>query len=115
MEMLLHDLGAPMRHIDFFIRRLTDSLPALLGRLRSVAELSMLRAVSPRHAEMLTEVGIGNIRELSVAPPLLVAAALKELELKHVIQPLPGEEELFPKQCVQWTDEAKAFLAEASD
>ena len=26
--MLLHDLGAPMRHIDFFIGRLTDSLPS---------------------------------------------------------------------------------------
>lgn len=88
--------------------------PALLGRLRSVAELSMLRTVSPRHAEMLTEVGINSIRELSVAPAELVAAALKELELKHVIQPLPGEEELFPKQCLAWTQDAKAFLAEST-
>ena len=87
--------------------------PALLGRLRSVAELSMLRTVSPRHAEMLTTVGINSIRELSVAPPHLVAAALKELELKHVIQPLPGEEELFPRQCARWTDDAKEFLAES--
>lgn len=89
--------------------------PALLGRLRSVAELSLLRTVSPRHAEMLTEVGINDIRELSVAPPHLVAAALKELELKHVIQPMAGEEELFPQQCVRWTQEAQVFLAEAID
>lgn len=89
--------------------------PALLGRLRSVAELSMLQTVSPRHAEMLTEVGINDIRELSVAPPPLVAAALKELELQHIIQPLPGDEELFALQCVQWTQEAQEFLAEASE
>lgn len=87
--------------------------PALLGRLRSVAELSMLRTVSPRHAEMLTEVGINSIRELSVAPPRLVAAALKELELQHVIQPVPGEEEIFPHQCTRWTEDAKGFLAES--
>jgi uncharacterized membrane protein len=89
--------------------------PALLGRLRSVAELSLLRAVSPRHAEMLAVVGISDIRELSVAPPELVAAALKELELKHVIQPRPGEEEIFPEKCARWTNEAKAFLAEANE
>lgn len=86
--------------------------PALLGRLRSVAELSMLRTVSPRHAEMLTEVGITSIRDLSVAPPDLVAAALKELELKHIIQPLPGEEEHFRAQCKAWTLDASAFRAE---
>src|SRR5687768_15160179 len=61
--------------------------PASLGRLRSVAELSMLRTVSPRHAEMLTEVGITTIRELSVAPPALVADAIHELERLHLIQP----------------------------
>lgn len=87
--------------------------PALLGRLRSVAELSMLRTVSPRHAEMLTEVGITSIRELSVAPQDLVAAALHELELKHVIQPLLGEEETFPTQCKKWTEDARIFFAES--
>ncbi len=86
--------------------------PALLGRLRSVAELAMLRSVSPRHAEMLTEVGITSIRELSVAPPDLVAAALKELELKHSIQPLPGEEEHFRAQCKTWAHDASVFRAE---
>jgi uncharacterized membrane protein len=104
------DLLYANRHV---LARKLGMDPALLGRLRSVAELSMLRTVSPRHAEMLTEVGINSIRELSVAPPHLVAAALKELELKHVIQPLPGEETLFPQQCNRWTEDARVFLAES--
>ncbi|HLE47113.1 MAG TPA: DUF4332 domain-containing protein [Candidatus Thermoplasmatota archaeon] len=89
--------------------------PSLLGRLRSVAELSMLRTVSPRHAEMLTEVGINSIRQLSVAPPHLVAAALEELESKHAIRPLPGEHDPFPEQCGRWTEDARAFLAESDE
>ncbi|HLF16498.1 MAG TPA: DUF4332 domain-containing protein [Candidatus Thermoplasmatota archaeon] len=87
--------------------------PASLGRLRSVAELSMLRTVSPRHAEMLTEVGVTSIRELSVAPPEMVAAAIHELELLHVIQPSPGEVEDFTGLCKQWTKDARIFFAES--
>jgi uncharacterized membrane protein len=87
--------------------------PASLGRLRSVAELSMLRTVSPRHAEMLTKVGITSIRELSVAPPTLVADALHELELLHAIQPLPGDVEDFTRLCAQWTEDARVFFAES--
>lgn len=87
--------------------------PESLGRLRSVAELSMLRTVSPRHAEMLTEVGVTSIRELSVAPPELVAAALRELELLHKVQPVPADVEDFALQSAVWTADARAFLAES--
>ena len=87
--------------------------PASLGRLRSVAELSMLRTVSPRHAEMLTEVGVTSIRELSVAPPALVAAALDELELLHAIQPEPGDAEDFTAKSKAWTEDARVFFAES--
>jgi uncharacterized membrane protein len=87
--------------------------PASLGRLRSVAELSLLRTVSPRHAEMLTKVGVTGIRELSVAPPALVAAALHELELLHAIQPLPGEAQDFASLCGRWTEDARVFFAES--
>lgn len=86
--------------------------PTSLGRLRSVAELAMLRTVSPRHAEMLTEVGVTSIRELAVAPPGLVAAALHELELMHVLQ--PDDVEDFTQRCGEWTQEARVFLAEAT-
>lgn len=88
--------------------------PESLGRLRSVAELSLLRSVSPRHAEMLTEVGITTIRELSVAPPDLVADAIHELELLHVLQPLPGDVEDFSGLCRQWTEDARVFFAESN-
>lgn len=87
--------------------------PASLGRLRSVAELSLLRTVSPRHAEMLTEVGVTSIRELAVAPPGLVADAIHELELLHVLQPASGDEEDFTIHCQEWTQDARSFLAEA--
>ncbi|MFA5943795.1 MAG: DUF4332 domain-containing protein [Candidatus Thermoplasmatota archaeon] len=85
--------------------------PASLGRLRSVAELSLLRTVSPRHAEMLTEIGVTSIRELAVAPPDLVADAIHELERLHLIQPLAIED--FTLLCERWTDDARSFLAEA--
>ncbi len=85
--------------------------PALLGRLRSVAELSMLRTISPPHAQMLTAVGITSIRELSVAPPELVAAALRELEPYQVIAPVPDEAVALPQKCQQWTHEARVFMA----
>jgi len=87
--------------------------PASLGRLRSVAELSMLRTVSPRHAEMLTEVGVTSIRELSVAPPALVADAIHELELLHVVQPPAGDVEDFTRLCRDWTEDARVFFAES--
>jgi hypothetical protein len=87
--------------------------PASLGRLRSVAELSMLKTVSPRHAEMLTEIGVTSIRELSVAPPELVAAALHELELLHEIQPLPGQALDFTILSEEWTHDAHRFFAES--
>lgn len=86
--------------------------PASLGRLRSVAELSMLRTVSPRHAEMLTKVGITSIRELSVAPPGMVAAAISELELLHAVQ--PGGAEDFARLCGAWTEDARVFFAEST-
>jgi uncharacterized membrane protein len=88
--------------------------PESLGRLRSVAELSMLRTVSPRHAEMLTEVGVTSIRELSVAPPDLVAEAIHELELQHVIQPRPDDVEDFGQLCRLWTRDARIFFAESN-
>lgn len=87
--------------------------PVLLGRLQSVAELSMLRTVSPRHAEMLTEVGITSIRELAVAPPELVAAALHELRLKRVIELVSDEEEGVSQMCKQWTEDARIFFSES--
>ena len=83
--------------------------PASLGRLRSVAELSMLRTVSPRNAEILTEVGVTTIRELSVAPPSMVADAIHELERLHALQP----NEDFTRRCQDWTQDARSFLAEA--
>jgi uncharacterized membrane protein len=86
--------------------------PSSLGRLRSVAELSMLRTVSPRNAEILTEVGVTSIRELAVAPPGLVADAIHELELLHVLQ--PDEAEDFTRRCQDWTMDAQDFLAEAA-
>lgn len=86
--------------------------PTSLGRLRSVAELSMLRTVSPRHAEMLTEVGVTSIRELSVAPPQMVAAAIQELELLHAIQPEEAQD--FAGLCETWTQDARVFFAESN-
>jgi uncharacterized membrane protein len=88
--------------------------PDSLGRLRSVAELSMLRTVLPRQAEMLTEVGVTSIRELSVAPPALVADALHELELLHEIQPLPGDVIDFTELSKMWTEDARTFFAESN-
>jgi uncharacterized membrane protein len=85
--------------------------PTSLGRLRSVAELSMLSAVRPRHAEMLTEVGVTSIRELAVAPPALVSQAIHELELMHTVQPQAVED--YTLLCEQWTRDARVFLAEA--
>ena len=85
--------------------------PTSLGRLRSVAELSMLKTVSPRHAEMLTEVGVTSIRELSVAPPALVAHAIHELELLHAHQPTKAEE--YARLCQEWTADARVFFAES--
>lgn len=85
--------------------------PTSLGRLRSVAELSMLRTVSPRHAEMLTEVGVTSIRELSVAPPQMVAAAIHELELLHPVQPKEAQD--FTGLCEAWTQDARVFFAES--
>jgi uncharacterized membrane protein len=85
--------------------------PTSLGRLRSVAELSLLKTVSPRHAEMLTEVGVTSIRELSVAPPALVADAIHELELLHDVQPEPAED--YTALCVEWTEDARVFFAES--
>lgn len=86
--------------------------PTSLGRLRSVAELSMLRTVSPRHAEMLTEIGVTSIRELSVAPPGLVADAIHELELLHVVQPEEAED--YTALCKEWTEDARLFFAESN-
>jgi hypothetical protein len=85
--------------------------PTSLGRLRSVAELSMMKTVSPRHAEMLTEVGVTSIRELSVAPPELVADAIHELELLHVVQPTQAED--YTRLCQEWTADARVFFAES--
>jgi uncharacterized membrane protein len=85
--------------------------PTSLGRLRSVAELSMLKTVSPRHAEMLTEVGVTSIRELSVAPPDLVSDAIHELELLHVTQPTQVED--YTRLCQEWTADAHVFFAES--
>lgn len=85
--------------------------PTSLGRLRSVAELSMLAAVLPRHAEMLTEIGVTSIRELSVAPPELVSQAIHELELMHVVQPKTVED--YTLLCELWRRDALVFLAEA--
>jgi uncharacterized membrane protein len=85
--------------------------PASLGRLRSVAELSMLRTVLPRHAEMLTEVGVTSIRELSVAPPGLVAEALHELELLHAVQPRARMD--YHELAREWTEDARTFFAES--
>ncbi len=87
--------------------------PASLGRLRSVAELSMLRTVSPRHAEILTEVGVTSIRELAVAPPELVTDAIHELELLHTHQPAPADIEDFTELCQVWSEDAHSFLAES--
>ena len=87
--------------------------PASLGRLRSVAELSMLRTVSPRQAEMLTEIGITRIRELSVAPPQMVADAIHELERMHNFQPLPADVQDFTSLSKLWTQDAHEFFAES--
>lgn len=84
---------------------------ASLGRLRSVAELSMLRTVSPRHAEILTEVGVTSIRELAVAPSELVSKAIHELELLHTVQPALVED--YSRLCQLWSGDAQSFLAES--
>lgn len=70
----LHEVGLTDGVDLLYVNRkvLADKLgmdPRALGRLRSVAELSLLCAVSPRQAELITEAGITTIRELSVAPP----------------------------------------------
>ncbi len=87
--------------------------PTVLCRLQSVAELSMLRSVSPQQAKCLADVGITSIRELAVAPPHLVAAALQELQPAQIVQRMPGEEDPLPTQCSRWTDEARIFLADS--
>jgi len=87
--------------------------PESLGRLRAVAELSMLRTVVPRHAVMLTDVGVTSIRELAVAPPEMVAEAIHELELQHVIQPQPDDVKDFGELCRLWTNDARIFFAES--
>lgn len=87
--------------------------PTSLGRLRSVAELAMLRTVTPRQAELLTEVGITTIRELAVAPPELVAAALHELQMQRSIHTLPEEAEVLGSTCEGWTEDARVFFAES--
>ena len=54
-----------------------------------------------------------SIRELSVAPPDLVAQAIHELELQHAIQPLPDNVLDFRDLCHQWTEDARIFFAES--
>lgn len=52
-------------------------------------------------------------RELSVAPPQMVADAIHELELLHDIQPRPADVLDFTHLCKRWTVSARVFLAEA--
>lgn len=80
--------------------------PRLLAELRSVAELSLLRTVSPVEARALTAVGIRDIRDLSLAPPGLVAAALHELGME-----VPQGASL--DRCAEWTEDARVFFVEA--
>lgn len=87
--------------------------PALLGRLRSVAELSMLQTVTPQQAETLTEVGITSIRDLAVAPPELVSRALRELQGQRSGADSPRQAEIRLQASAPWSQDARNFLAES--